>query len=208
MNSEHTSSRHRRITRGHDGWYIATREQIRIGPFANFYEAAATADDLTSRFMERLQDSRDVVVDLVRERCAEDAVAYPTERLPPRAPTVEGSLRRARASLRAAYRRFVLRQSMRELKQCLLQGLHPGDELLARLRYGWSNGSWSASTDFMRGCIDEALQCEGPILECGSGLTTLIIGIIADQRRVPFIWLPNIHATGANEPAPPLRRST
>lgn len=32
------------------------------------------------------------------------------------------------------------------------------------------------------GCVEQALCCEGPILECGSGLTTLLVGAVAHGR--------------------------
>ena len=63
------------------------------------------------------------------------------------------------------------------------------DELLSRLRFGWGNEGWCASEDFLRGCIEEALHCDGAILECGSGLTTLVVGIIAEHRGIPFVSL-------------------
>lgn len=57
----------------------------------------------------------------------------------------------------------------------------PGHQLLLELIYGWGN-EWSALDEYLAACIRSALVAEGPILECGSGLSTLVVGAIAKQR--------------------------
>lgn len=41
---------------------------------------------------------------------------------------------------------------------------------------------WSGKPEFLAECVTRALRCTGPILECGSGLSTLLVGAIATQR--------------------------
>ncbi|MCC5927633.1 MAG: class I SAM-dependent methyltransferase [Cyclobacteriaceae bacterium] len=53
------------------------------------------------------------------------------------------------------------------------------DKVIQNLIYGWGNQGWSAQTDYLKSCIQYAKQSKGPFLECGSGLTTIVIGIIA-----------------------------
>ena len=60
----------------------------------------------------------------------------------------------------------------------------PGDRLLLELIYGWGNESWSALDEYLAACIQNALVTTGPILECGSGLSTLVVGAIAKQRGI------------------------
>ena len=47
--------------------------------------------------------------------------------------------------------------------------------LLEDLVYGWGNHHWSVAS------------ANGPILECGSGLSTILIGILAQQARLT-VW--------------------
>jgi hypothetical protein len=47
---------------------------------------------------------------------------------------------------------------------------------LKRLRHYWSNDDWSAGTEFLEGMLRWLPQTTGNILECGSGLTTLLLG--------------------------------
>jgi predicted O-methyltransferase YrrM len=56
-----------------------------------------------------------------------------------------------------------------------------GNAVLADLIYGWGN-SWSAQEEYLVCCIQHALNSSGPILECGSGLSTILIGVIAQRR--------------------------
>ena len=50
--------------------------------------------------------------------------------------------------------------------------------------YGWGNERWSAQDDYLAACAEQALNSKGPILECGSGLTTIVVGAIAKRRGV------------------------
>ena len=52
--------------------------------------------------------------------------------------------------------------------------------------YGWGNEGWSADEDYLRRLMSEATAANGTIVECGSGLSTLLIAGIARQTGVPF----------------------
>ncbi len=56
----------------------------------------------------------------------------------------------------------------------------PDHPLVSALVAGWDN-SYSAVNGFVAACASYALKSKGPVLECGSGLTTLILGGIAGQ---------------------------
>jgi len=86
--------------------------------------------------------------------------------------------------VREAHRRHVFRRAMRRFQRSPEICLQPGNSIFRDLIYGWGNDSWSASDDFLAACIRHALHVDGPILECGSGLSTILVGHIANQRGV------------------------
>jgi hypothetical protein len=59
--------------------------------------------------------------------------------------------------------------------------------LLSDLVYGWGNESWSGEPEFLLSCVEHALAAKEPILECGSGLTTMILGVTA-QHTGNTLW--------------------
>ncbi|MEM7166398.1 MAG: hypothetical protein AAF581_13100 [Planctomycetota bacterium] len=92
--------------------------------------------------------------------------------------------RRGRNQLRRWYRRFVFRGAMRLFLRRPELALDCEHTLLRDLVYGWDNVEWSAREDYLRCCLQDALQTQEPILECGSGLSTLLVGALAQQRGV------------------------
>lgn len=62
----------------------------------------------------------------------------------------------------------------------------PGNRVLGDLVYGWGNAAWSANDDYLAACIHAASQADGPVLECGSGLTTLLVGAMAARQGRPY----------------------
>lgn len=65
---------------------------------------------------------------------------------------------------------------------------YPGNKVLGGLIYGWGNEAWGAGSEFLAGCITYAMSSPGAILECGSGLSTILIGAIAKKQGVPH-WV-------------------
>lgn len=59
--------------------------------------------------------------------------------------------------------------------------------------YGWGNEGWSADEDYLARVMAEAGKANGSILECGSGLSTLLLATVARQRGV------RIHSLEHNE---------
>jgi len=83
-------------------------------------------------------------------------------------------------------RQFVFRRAMDQLlrdPRCL----NDDDDVLTALSYGWGNTFWSASDEYVLACALHAWASDGPILECGSGLTTLVLGAIA-QKMGRTVW--------------------
>lgn len=70
-----------------------------------------------------------------------------------------------------------------EVQKCL-QRLTDGDdnpEVFARLHQAWGN-AWAGSPELLAAAYRLALSADGPILETGSGLTTLVMGVAAKKR--------------------------
>jgi len=80
--------------------------------------------------------------------------------------------------------------SERRLRRALLriselsEGQLPSRELLHELQLGWGNDGFAARYDYLEEVIERAAKTRGPILECGTGLTSLLLGLYAGRRGV------------------------
>jgi hypothetical protein len=75
-----------------------------------------------------------------------------------------------------------LRRALRRIRQ-LPEGQLPSYELLHQLQAGWGN-DYAARHDYLQEVMKRAAETPGPILECGSGLTTFLLGLYAGRRGV------------------------
>lgn len=86
-----------------------------------------------------------------------------------------------RGSMKSCARRSILFYAMRQLRR-----LEPTDnlpeDLVGRLIRGWGNPAWTANVGFMQALWKSARETRGPVLECGSGLSTLILGAAAERN--------------------------
>ncbi len=69
--------------------------------------------------------------------------------------------------------------------------------LIRRLIYGWGNQGFSAQTDYLQTCIEYAFKTKTHILECGTGLSTVVVGLIAHKRSIPLTSLEHHAIWGA-----------
>lgn len=80
------------------------------------------------------------------------------------------------------------RRSRRELVVRIalirLRKFGPTPGALSQLARGWGNPSYRADTKYIRLILDCALEAEGPILECGTGITTLALGALEKGGKV------------------------
>lgn len=81
-------------------------------------------------------------------------------------------------------------------------GQVPTAEMLHELQAGWSNEGYAARTDYLEEVAKMAVTTSSPILECGSGLTTILVGLLAGRRGVrtyslehTLEWRARINAT-------------
>lgn len=83
-------------------------------------------------------------------------------------------------------------QAVREIK-ALPSGVPPTLEVLRRLRIGWDNSGWDGKLGYLEEIAERAVRTPGPILECGSGLTTIVLGLLAGARGVETWSLEHHH---------------
>lgn len=84
-------------------------------------------------------------------------------------------------------RRPVLALLLRQLQTSSVEEvLHP--TTLRRLRWAWANPN-SASVEYLSAVGQAAAAANGPILECGSGISTVVVGVVARRTGNALITL-------------------
>ncbi|HEX8148896.1 MAG TPA: hypothetical protein VF591_17060 [Pyrinomonadaceae bacterium] len=89
------------------------------------------------------------------------------------------------AGVKRAAKQALLEQTLRRAVRrvaALPEGEAPSRELLADLLAAWNNDGFAADLDYLEEVSRRAATVEGPVLECGSGLTTLLAGLLAGRR--------------------------
>jgi hypothetical protein len=89
---------------------------------------------------------------------------------------------RARRWMRRLYGAARFDAAMRSFAADPEAAVAPGSSVLAELISAWGNTGWSAQEEYLRVCITQALGSTGPTLECGSGLSTLLLGVVAQRK--------------------------
>jgi hypothetical protein len=92
------------------------------------------------------------------------------------------SMRRA---LLKVHQQYVFAGALREL-QVMVDNNRSDAPVLKKLIYGWGNQGYSAQTDYLETCVEYAYKTDNAILECGTGLSTIVIGMIAKKRGLPL----------------------
>jgi glycosyltransferase involved in cell wall biosynthesis len=68
----------------------------------------------------------------------------------------------------------------------------PTVEMLSELQAGWANDGFAARIDLLMEVAQQAANTSGAILECGSGITTILMGLLAGRRGVKTYALEHI----------------
>jgi len=97
-----------------------------------------------------------------------------------------------RKSLLKFHQSLLWPKALREYKNIIEANQIPSDELIKRLVYAWGNQGFSAQIDYIRTCIEKTQQSEGMIFECGSGLSTILLGIIAKKQNRKMVSFEHI----------------
>ena len=84
-----------------------------------------------------------------------------------------------RRRLRALHRQVVLHRTLRRIRRHD-QYVPLSDQAISGLLYGWGS-PWSLREELITELWHRAWHTRGPVLECGSGLSTLLLGIAAER---------------------------
>jgi len=63
----------------------------------------------------------------------------------------------------------------------------PSRDLLSELIIGWDNEGYVANLDYLEEVARSSIQTNGNILECGSGVTTVLLGLLCARRKIQ-VW--------------------
>lgn len=84
-----------------------------------------------------------------------------------------------RGRIRARRREAVFARAFAQFRRDPIAGAR-NDALLRRLVHGWDNEGWSANVEYLRRVAQALIERPGSaVLECGSGLSTLVLGAVA-----------------------------
>jgi len=93
-----------------------------------------------------------------------------------------------KTAIKSRIRNARLRLLFRELStRRTHEGLTKSD--LERFRVAHGNTGYSADSEYLLEIARQATKADGPILECGSGVSTLVIGMIASRSGIRVISL-------------------
>lgn len=112
--------------------------------------------------------------------------------------------RPARRYVRGWKRRETFDRAMRQLMQ-LAPGADWAPGLARDLLHGWANETMSPSEAYLYAVWRHAAETPGPVLECGSGLTTLVLGAAKRNSR-HGVWTLEHDRFWANTSQAALRR--
>jgi hypothetical protein len=97
------------------------------------------------------------------------------------------ALRELAKLVRGTLQQVVLRQVLRKIRRSPRVVL--SDVLFELLAWGWGNRAYIAEVEYLRGIVDGARTATGSILECGSGLSTLVTGALIEGTKTTLYAL-------------------
>ena len=112
--------------------------------------------------------------------------------------------RDARARAKTRIREYGFRHALGKILS-LSPGEFPSRRVIRQLWFGWGNQSYSAHPEYLEEIVRRSATTSGPVLECGSGLSTLLLGLFAARRGLQ-VWSLEHDPKWYEQTATPLRR--
>jgi hypothetical protein len=78
---------------------------------------------------------------------------------------------------------WTIRRSITKLRASIV----PDRKLIETLHHAWGNESFSADVTYINEIVARVVNCRAPILESGSGLTTIVAGVLAEKHGLT-VW--------------------
>src|SRR5262245_52304687 len=91
-------------------------------------------------------------------------------------------MKQLKSTARAWLNNQKLEHAMRAIAH-LGVGEMPNRALLTELLAGWSNDGFAARIEYIEEVAKQTITGSGPILECGSGATTILMGLLAAKQQ-------------------------
>lgn len=88
--------------------------------------------------------------------------------------------------VKAALLNYQLRDAIRRIRN-VDDGKVPGRELLSQLIVGWNNEGYQANLEYLEAVAKFSSITRGPILECGTGATTIVLGLLSEGNQIE-VW--------------------
>lgn len=82
--------------------------------------------------------------------------------------------------LRKWHRDTSLATAVRSMRRQAHTGRDLSHDSVAKLIYGWGNEGWSGSSDLARATYRYCKDLKGDVLECGSGMTTIMLAALGE----------------------------
>lgn len=93
-------------------------------------------------------------------------------------------------SIKQPLKNMLLRRQLRDAIRAIRKlpaGQVPDRHQLSELVAGWSNEGYAANLEYLEAVAKSSLTTRGPVLECGSGATTILLGLLCGRRDVE-VW--------------------
>lgn len=93
-------------------------------------------------------------------------------------------------SIKRPVKEMLLRRQLTEAVRTISKlpaGQIPDRGQLTQLVEGWSNEGYAANLEYLEAVAKHSVNTPGPILECGSGATTILLGILCGQQNIE-VW--------------------
>jgi hypothetical protein len=97
--------------------------------------------------------------------------------------SIRGAASQLKHNSQAAVLLMLLRRRLGSLERTLRRGQLPNQRSIERLVRSWRNEAWSADSALLAALLTWLPRSTGPILECGSGLSTLVLATAASVAR-------------------------
>lgn len=91
-----------------------------------------------------------------------------------------------REPVKEMVRRRQLHRAIRAIRK-LPDGKIPDRQQLSELLTGWANEGFAAKLDYLEAVATNSIKTRGPVLECGTGATTILLGLLCARRNVE-VW--------------------